>query len=104
MFLIRLFFKLVFVALAALAGNVVGYQMRERMLGEAGHDLRLYQRSEEGEITIAINPILTNFLPALLLGMLARSGVLMGFFAGVIIGAVIGDEYEERFFAMLGIE
>jgi hypothetical protein len=103
-FLIRLIFKLLFVAFAALAGNLVGYQMRERMLGEASHDLRFYQRSEDGEITIAINPILTNFLPALLVGMLARTGVPVGFFAGVIIGAVIGDQYEEKFFHMLGID
>lgn len=104
MFLVRWFFKLVFVSVAAMLGNFVGYQMREQMLGEAGPDLRFYQRNDEGEVTIAVNPILTNFLPTLLIGMVARPGILMAFIAGAAIGAVVGDKYEDRFYALLGVK
>ncbi len=103
MFLIRLFLKLIFVVPAALAGNLVGYRMREQMLGQTAPQLRLYQKSEEGEITIAVNPIFTNLIPALLIGMLSRSGVLAAFLVGAVVAALIGDEYEDKLFALLGI-
>ena len=104
MILFRLFFKLILVSVAALAGNMVGYEMREQMLEKPGHDLRFYHKGEEGEITIAVNPLLTNFLPALLVGMLTRPGCIRAFVLGAALAVLLGDEYEDRLYALFGVE
>ena len=102
--LIRLLFKIPLVIAAALAGNQVGYLVREQYLGQDSHQLRFYQKGADDEVTIAINPIMTNFLPAVALGLLSKPGWLISFLSGVAIAAALGDEYESQFWEMIGIE
>ena len=85
-------------AAAALAGNWAGDELRYRITGERGHRFQLTQRPEpEGETVVAVNPALSNFLPALLVGVLRRPHLPWAFLAGALISAAIGDQYEGEF-------
>ena len=70
--ILGILFKIPLVIAVALVGNQVGYIVREEYLGKPGHHLRLYDKGENDEITVAVNPILTNFLPAALFGLLSK--------------------------------
>lgn len=94
--------KIPFVIAGALAGNQVGYIIREEVLGKPGHNLRFIQKGEEDEITIALNPVMTNFLPAVFTGLLKKPA--SAFVFGLLIAALIGDDYEAQFWAMLGLD
>jgi hypothetical protein len=96
-------FKIPLVIAAALVGNQIGYYVREEYLGKPGHHLRLYERGENDEITVAVNPIMTNFLPAALFGLLGKPGWLTALVAGAVIAALVADDYESQFWAILGM-
>lgn len=102
--LIKLLLKIPLVIAAALAGNQVGYLVRELYLGLDSHQLRLYQKGEGDEITIALNPIMTNFLPAVAMGLISKPGWLTAFLSGTVIAATIADDYETQFWQLIGIE
>lgn len=89
-------------ALAALLGNWVGEQLRI-ILTDTVPDRRLsfVQQDEAGEITIAANPLLSNFVPAFLLGLLAKRHGFWAFVGGVAASGLLGDQYEEQLAALL---
>ncbi|HXG29552.1 MAG TPA: hypothetical protein VNJ47_11980 [Nevskiales bacterium] len=83
------------VAGAALAGNWVGDTLRAMTTGKPGHRLRLMHATSEGQTVIGLNIALTNFVPALLLALLAgRPRTLFAFVSGAIVSALVGDDYE----------
>jgi hypothetical protein len=83
---------------AALAGNWVGDELRYRLTGERSRRFQFVRNSEpEGETVVAINPALSNLLPALLVGVVRQPHLPWAFLAGALISAVIGDQYEEEF-------
>jgi hypothetical protein len=80
---------------AALAGNWVGDSLRTLTSGEPGHRLSLTHTTTDGHLAIGLNVALTNFVPALVLALLAgRPRVLYAFASGAIISALVGDSYE----------
>jgi len=80
---------------AALAGNWVGDSLRALTSGEPGHRLGLTHTTADGQLAIGLNVALTNFVPALLLALLAgRPRTLYAFVSGAIISALVGDSYE----------
>src|SRR5919204_3374285 len=84
-----------FVAGAALAGNWVGDQVRTAASGEPTHQLSLTHTTADGQLAIGLNVALTNFVPALLLALLAgRPRTLYAFVSGAVISALVGDSYE----------
>jgi hypothetical protein len=90
------------VAGAALAGNWVGDLVRETTSGEPAHHLSLAHTTSDGQLAIGLNVALTNFMPALLLALLAgRPRMLYAFVAGAIISALVGDSYERAIVAWL---
>jgi hypothetical protein len=91
-----------FVAGAALAGNWVGDKLRATTSGEPSHQLALAHTTEDGHLAIGLNVALTNFIPALLLALLAgRPRSLYAFVSGAIISALMGDSYERAVIAWL---
>jgi hypothetical protein len=83
------------VAGAALAGNWVGDNLRAVTSGESGHRLGLTHTTTDGQLAIGLNVALTNFVPALLLALLAgRPRTLYAFVSGAVISALVGDSYE----------
>jgi hypothetical protein len=82
---------------AAVAGNWLGDRWRARYLGEPGHQFKVDYASSNGETLVAVNPVLTNFIPATLLGLLLRPGWFWAFVSGALISALVGNRYEETF-------
>jgi hypothetical protein len=94
--------NIIMVLAGALLGNWVGERWRAQDTGGAGHELSFIQRGEGDEITIAINPVLSNFLPAVIIGILSRPfGWIVSFVAGTLIARFIGDRYEEPMFELI---
>ncbi len=83
------------IATAALAGNWVGGTMRATTTGEASRQLSLVHTTPEGQTVLGLNIPLTNFVPALLLALLAgKPRTLYAFVSGAVISALVGDGYE----------
>jgi hypothetical protein len=87
--------KMLLIGGAALAGNWVGDSLRALTGGEPAHRLSLTHTTTDGHLAIGLNVALTNFVPALVLGLLAgRPRMLYAFVSGAIISALVGDSYE----------
>lgn len=100
--LLRFLISTSFTAAAALAGNWAGDELRFRLTGERSGRFQYLKGPEpEGDVTLTINPALSNFLPALLVGILRKPHAPWAFIAGALITAVIGEQYEEEFNAQL---
>lgn len=85
----------VLVAVAALGGNWLGDTLRAATTGETAHQLSLVHATTEGQTILGLNIALTNFIPALLLALLAgKPRTLYAFVSGAVISALIGDGYE----------
>ena len=90
------------VAGSALAGNWAGDMVRSTASGEPAHHLSLAHTTDDGQLAIWLNVALTNFLPALLLALLAgRPRTLYAFVSGAVISALVGDSYERAIVAWL---
>ncbi|GAB4163799.1 MAG: hypothetical protein Fur0021_39150 [Candidatus Promineifilaceae bacterium] len=100
--ILKLLAAMLISALAALLGNWVGEQLRI-ILTDTVPDRRLsfVHQDETGEIKIAANPLLSNFAPALLLGLLARRHGFWAFVGGVAASSLLGDRYEEQLTTLL---
>jgi hypothetical protein len=85
------------VLVAALFGNWLGSRWRTMATGGSAAELSLVQTGPDGETIIAINPLITNFGPALLASLLGRPHWLMAFVGGTLASRLMGDEYEDRF-------
>ncbi len=95
MWLLRRIIGLLFLAGAALAGNWIGSQVRAKATGAQPKPVGLVQTASDGRTMVALNVTLTNFVPALLLGMLAgRPKSVYAFVSGAVISALVGDTYE----------
>ncbi|MBK9713172.1 MAG: hypothetical protein IPO81_17940 [Kouleothrix sp.] len=85
----------VLIAGAALGGNWLGDMLRATTTGESAHQLGLVHTSAEGGTVLGLNIALTNFVPALLLALLAgKPRTLYAFVSGAVISALVGDGYE----------
>lgn len=83
------------VAAAALGGNWLGDTMRATTTGEQVRRLGLVHTTPEGQTVLGLNVALTNFVPALLLALLAgKPRTLYAFVSGAVISALVGDGYE----------
>lgn len=83
------------VAAAALAGNWAGDYVRSLTAGTPRHHLSFVHTTPEGYTVLGLNLALTNFVPALLLALLAgRPRTLYAFVSGALISALVGDSYE----------
>ncbi|HNP72760.1 MAG TPA: hypothetical protein PLO33_04325 [Kouleothrix sp.] len=91
------------VALAALAGNWLGDTLRATTTGEPGHQLGLVHTSKAGQTVLGLNVALTNFVPALVLALLAgKPRTLYAFISGAVISTLLGDSYERALARWLG--
>jgi hypothetical protein len=87
--------RMLLVAGSALAGNWVGDNLRAVTSGEPGHHLSLAHMTTDGQLAFGLNVAITNFVPALLLALLAgRPRTLYAFVSGAVISALVGDSYE----------
>ncbi|HJZ45802.1 MAG TPA: hypothetical protein VKE41_01510 [Roseiflexaceae bacterium] len=83
------------VAAAALAGNWTGAKLRATTTGEAEQTLGLLHTTPDGQTVLGLNIPLTNFVPAVLLALLAgKPRTLYAFVSGAIISTLVGDGYE----------
>lgn len=94
----KFIFHMIMVVIGALAGNWVGEKWRAVEVGDSEHELAILQTDDQGEVTIAVNPLMTNFIPAVLLGLLTwPSGWGLSFVVGVLTARFLGDRYEGQF-------
>jgi hypothetical protein len=86
---------LLLIAGAALAGNWTGAKLRATTTGEAEQSLSLLHTTGDGQTILGLTIPLTNFVPALLLALLAgKPRTLYAFVSGAIISTLVGDGYE----------
>lgn len=97
MFIPRFLFNIISVFITALAGNWFGEQVQSWVTGEPARKMSIMHTNQEGETVFAINPRLSNFIPALLASLFARPHWLWAFIAGVFASVILGDRYEEEF-------
>ena len=91
------------VGAAALAGNWVGATVRAMTTGEPSQHFNMLHTTPNGQTVVGLNITLTNFLPALLLALLAgRPRTLFAFVSGAVISALVGDGYERALIGRLG--
>ena len=95
MFILRFIIKTIAVVAAALAGNWLGEQVHSWATGEPARDLRYIHTNEAGDVVIALKPRLSNFIPAVLAGVVAKPSWFWAFIAGVFASAILGDRYEQ---------
>jgi hypothetical protein len=84
--LLRFISRLSTVVIAALAGNWLGGRVYALMIGGPGYRLRAIQTGPDGETMVAFNPVMSNLLPALFAGLVARPRALMAFAVGFAVG------------------
>ncbi|MEJ2262554.1 MAG: hypothetical protein P8X95_03870 [Anaerolineales bacterium] len=101
MFVFRFIFRTFTTLIAALAGNWAGDRLRDQVTGRNGHQLRLVHTNEQGESIVALNPLLSNVMPALIMGSAGRPRWLYTFVGGILASAFLGDRYEEQFMEYL---
>jgi hypothetical protein len=86
---------LLLIAVSALAGNWIGTRLRASTTGEAEQSLSLLHTTLDGQTVLGLNIPLTNFVPALVLALLAgRPRTIYAFVSGAIISTLVGDGYE----------
>lgn len=103
MFLFRKVGGMLLIAAAALAGNWLGDTVRATTTGEPNHQLGLVHTSSAGQTVLGLNVALTNFVPALLLALLAgKPRMLYAFISGAVISTLVGDSYERALAQWLG--
>lgn len=90
------FARILTILTAAMAGNYVGDKLRVQLTGESGHQLEFVHRDEHGNTFIAANLLLSNYLPAVLLAMVARPRTIFAFLGGMVFSFFLGDRYEDR--------
>jgi hypothetical protein len=100
MFMLRFVTTTVSVFVAALVGNWVGERIRSMAMGEPSQELRPIHTNDQGEVIVAANPVWTNLVPALLVGLVSKPRWLGAFIAGVIVSGFVGDRYERRMFEL----
>jgi hypothetical protein len=80
---------------AALIGNWTGDTLRGLISGEPTHRLGIAHTTQDGQLALGVNLVITNFVPAIILGVLAgKPRFVYAFLSGAIISALVGDSYE----------
>jgi len=80
---------------AALAGNWAGDWLRTSTIGGTQHGAGLIHTTVSGQTVLGVSVTLTNFIPAVLLAMLAgKPRTLYAFLSGMLISTLVGDVYE----------
>ena len=95
--LIRLILRTLSVLMAVLAGNLVGDRLRADWSGEPSRSYKFIHKTAEGDTVLAINLVLTNFIPGLLLALSAKPRWLWGFLGGALASGLLSDDYEGIF-------
>ena len=86
---------LLLIAGAALAGNWTGAKLRATTTGENEQSFGLLHTTPDDQTVLGLNIPLTNFVPAMLLALLAgKPRTLYAFVSGAIISTLVGDGYE----------
>src|SRR5689334_19782405 len=86
---------LLLIGASTLAGNWIGTKLRVTTTGEAEQTLGLLHTTSDDQTVLGLNIPLTNFVPALLLALLAgRPRTVYAFVSGAIISTLVGDGYE----------
>src|SRR5215212_9651269 len=86
---------LLLIAASALAGNWIGTKLRATTTGVPEQSLGLLHTTPDNQTVLGLNIPLTNFVPAILLALLAgKPRTLYAFVSGAIISTLVGDGYE----------
>lgn len=93
-----------FALLGAVAGSVIGGQVRAAAMGEGSDAYSLAHDQADGETMIAVKPVLTNIAPGLALAMLGKPRWLWAFLGGLAAAIAMGDRFEDQLMASLGMQ
>jgi hypothetical protein len=95
--LLRAFFSFVAVIIAAMLGNWVGDRVREST-GETEpvYTTTLSQPKEDGELVIAVAPVWSHLLPAVLFSITGKPRWMSAFVGGVLASILVADRYEHE--------
>jgi hypothetical protein len=100
--ILSFYVRLFFIAVSILLGNRLGEELRFILTGRREHQLRFTQTTPEGETLVAVNPLMSNFLPGLVAAaLLGRPRWWNAFLGGLAASALMGDRYEKDLLGML---
>jgi hypothetical protein len=93
--LFRVLFSFVAVLAAGVLGNWVGDRVRESS-GETEpiYKTTINQPREDGELVLAVAPVWSHLLPAVLFSITGRPRWMSAFVGGVLASIFIADRYE----------
>lgn len=87
---------------AAILGNVIGDAFRALITKTAPRVSVSSYNAADDETTIAVQPLISNVLPAWVLGALIRPHALTALLTGALAGLLLSDRYEQRVRAWFG--
>lgn len=93
--LIRFLFSLVFMLAGAVAGNIVGDQLRSRATGKPNR-INIKHTDNENEVNIAVEPVPGLLIPALLWGLISKPRWLGAFIGGAAAAGFMSDEQVQK--------
>lgn len=94
MVILRAFSTIISVALAVLAGNWTGSQLRAILTGRPAHAIQSSYQTARGA-TIRNIPVITKFYPALLFVVIGKPRWLFAFIGGFLTGSLVDNKYED---------
>lgn len=89
------------VFIGALIGNVIGDQIRSQVTQTPSKVKVSHYDEETKETTIAIQPLLTNVIPAWLAGALCKPHWLWALLVGGLAGGLLSDRFEQQLKEMM---
>jgi hypothetical protein len=89
-------FTVLRVAGATLLGNYLGGRLHEAITKRPTHGVVYYEMDDMGMVNRINVPMIPNFYPAFLLGLMARPHARVGFFGGLLASALMGDQVERQ--------
>ncbi len=97
MFILHLIWDLPLMVIATLVGNYAGDQLYYLLTGKRAHQFQWTHTNQQGERVFALNPLMSNFIPGLIMGFLKRPSWFWAFVGGAAASGFLGDRYEEAF-------
>jgi hypothetical protein len=94
-------FRVLFSFIAVLAAGVLGNWVGDRVRESTGETEPIYKTAlnnpkEDGEIVIAVAPVWSHLLPAVLFSVTGRPRWMSAFVGGVLASLLIADRYEHE--------
>ncbi len=99
--LLRLIGNVIGIFFGAIIGNVIGDQIRAKMTQTAPKVQVSHYDEETKDTTIAVQPFISNVIPAILAGIILKPHWFWAMVGGGLAAGLMSDKYEPQFKEMI---